>query len=191
MASHQLIDDHLTALARTLPPDTVEELADGLDETWQHHLAAGLAPTAAAQAAVAEFGTPEQITRAFVAQAPGRRTALLLLATSPVVGAAWAASLITARAWIWPVPFAAKAAFGLTLLSVVATLLTAATSRRSYRRTRLGNAGGLGVVALDAVAVAAALLLAPTLVWPMALAIPASLTRSALALRSLSGRLTW
>jgi len=51
MASHQLIDQHLAALARTLPPDTVDELADGLTETWQHHLATGLTPTAAAHAA--------------------------------------------------------------------------------------------------------------------------------------------
>jgi hypothetical protein len=186
MASHQLIDDHLAALTGTLPRDTVDELADGLAETWQHHLASGLAPTAAAEAAIAEFGTPEQITRAFVAQAPGRRTALLLLATGPVVGAVWATSLIAAHAWAWPVPLVAKAAFGIALLSVVATLLTAATSRRSYRRTRLGIAGGLGVVLLDTAALAAALLAAPTLVWPMAVAIPASLTRSGLALRSVS-----
>jgi hypothetical protein len=186
MASHRLIDDHLAALARALPADTVEELADGLAETWQHHVADGLTPTAAAQAAIAEFGTPEQITHAFVAQAPGRRTALLLLATGPMVGAAWAGSLITAHAWAWPVPFAAKAAFGLALLAVVATLLTAATSRRSYRRTRLGTAAGLGVVVLDTAAVAAALLAAPTLAWPMAVAIPASLARSGLALRSVS-----
>jgi hypothetical protein len=187
MASHQLIDDHLAVLTRTLPPDTVDELADGLTETWQRHLATGLTPTEAARAAIAEFGTPEQITRAFVAQAPGRRTARLLLATGPVVGGCWAASLVTAHAWTW-VPPAARTLFALTLGSVVAALLTAATSRRSYRRTRLGLAGGLGVVALDAAMVTAILLAAPTLVWPMGVAIPASLTRIGLTLRCLPVR---
>ncbi len=186
MASHQLIDDHLAVLSSALPPDTVDELADGLAETWQHHLASGLTPTEAAHAAIAEFGTPEQITRAFVAQAPGRRAARLLLATGPIVGVSWAASLVTAHAWTWPVPTAAKALAGLALLTSVAVLLAAATSRRSYRRTRLGLAGGLGVAIIDTAVVAATLLAAPVLVWPMAVAIPASLTRTALMLRSLS-----
>jgi hypothetical protein len=189
MASHQLIDQHLAALARTLPPDTVNELADGLTETWQHHLATGLTPTAAAHAAITDFGTAEQITRAFVAQAPGRRTALLLLATGPVVGAAWAGSLLAAHAWTWAVPLSVKAAFGLTLLSVVATLLAAATSRRSYRRTRLGMAGGLGIVILDTAVVTSVLVAAPILAWPLAVAMLASLTRSAMALRTLRGGL--
>ena len=81
MASHPLIDDYVTGLARRLPADTVDELGDGLTEAWQQHLDAGLSPTEAARTAIAEFGTPDQITDAFVAQAPGRRRALLLLAT--------------------------------------------------------------------------------------------------------------
>lgn len=189
MAGHQLIDHHLAVLAQRLPADTVEELADGLIETWHHHRDAGLAPDQAAHAAIAEFGTPEQITRAFVAQAPGRRTARQLLATGPVVGACWGASLIDARAWNWPIPGAAAALFGLALLAVVAVLLASATSRRSYRRTRLGTAGGLGLVVLDAAMIAAGLLVAPTLVWPMAVAIPASLARIGLILRHLPANL--
>ena len=39
---------------------------------------------------------------------------------------------------------------------------------------------------IDTAVVAATLLAAPVLVWPMAMAIPASLTRSTLVLRSLS-----
>lgn len=35
MASHHLIQEHLAELARHLPADTVDELADGLIETWQ------------------------------------------------------------------------------------------------------------------------------------------------------------
>lgn len=185
MASHRLIDDHLAHLGRRLPADAVDELADGLIETWQHHLAAGQAPAAAAGAAIAEFGTPEKIIAAFVRQAPGRRSARLLLATGPMVGVCWGTSLIAAHAWTWPVPIPAAALFGLALLAAVATLATAATSRRSYRRTRLGTAGGLALIVLDAAMLAAALLIAPALVWPMAAAIPASLARIAMTLRAL------
>ncbi|WP_328421545.1 permease prefix domain 1-containing protein [Micromonospora sp. NBC_00389] len=185
MASHQLIDAHLGVLARRLPADAVYELADGLTETWQHHLAAGLPPADAARAAIAEFGSVDQITDAFVAQSPSRRTARVLLATGPIVGACWGASLVAADAWSWRVPAPAAVVFGLALLAVVAVLILSATSRRSYRRARLGDAGGLGLVALDLAMVAAALLVAPTPVWPMLVAVPVSLARIGLTLRSL------
>jgi len=187
VASHQLIDAHLAVLARRLPADAVHELADGLIETWQHHLAAGLPSADAARAAIAEFGTVDQITDAFVTQSPGRRTARMMLATGPLVGACWGASLVVAHAWTWPVTAAAAAVFGLALLAVVAALVTSATSRRSYRRARLGAAAGLGLVALDVAMLAAVLLVAPTLVWPMLVAVPVSLARIGLTLRSLPG----
>ena len=44
MAGHQLIDDYLTSLARRLPDEVVDELADGLAETFQHHRDTGLVP---------------------------------------------------------------------------------------------------------------------------------------------------
>jgi hypothetical protein len=53
------------------------------------------------------------------------------------------------------------------------------------RRTRLGIAGGLVLIGLDAVMVAVAVAFAPVFVWPMALAIPASLARIGLGLRML------
>ncbi|HEX2772941.1 MAG TPA: hypothetical protein VHN18_11000 [Micromonosporaceae bacterium] len=185
MASHQLIDTYLADLARRLPDSAVDELADGVTDTWQHHLADGLSPTAAAHAAIAEFGTAEQITAAFVAQAPGRRLALALLATGPLVGICWGTSLIAAHAWTWPIPTPAAAAFALGLLAAVASLITAATSRRNYRRTRLGTAGGLGLVLLDVGMLAAALQLAPILAWPMLAAISASIVRAGLTLHTL------
>jgi hypothetical protein len=185
VAGHRLIEDQLAALADRLPADAVAELTDGLLETWQHRLAAGLPPEAAARAAIAEFGDPDQITRAFVAQAPGRRTALALLATGPLVGVCWGASLLTARVWTWPLPTAGVAAYALALLAVVATLVTSATSRRSHRRARLGTAGGAGLVVLDVAMLAAVLIAAPVLVWPMVVAIPASLARIGLTVRFL------
>jgi hypothetical protein len=185
MASHQLIEAHLRVLAGRLPAEVVDELADGLIETWQRHLATGLPPTEAARAAIAEFGTAEQITAAFVTQSPGRRHARFLLVTGPLVGAAWGASLLIGRAWTWPVPAPAEAAFGLVLVVVVALLVASATSRRSYRRARLGRSAGLGLLALDTGMLAAVALAAPALVWPMVVAIPVSLARIMLTLRAL------
>jgi hypothetical protein len=185
MASHTLINAHLAELARRLPAPVVDELADGLTETYEHHLARGLHPTAAAAAAIAEFGSPDQITAAFTRQAPGRRTALVLLATGPVFAACWGPSLIMAKPWTWPIPVTAALAFGLALLAVVAVLATAATSRRHYRRTRLAAIGAVGLVLLDTTMLAAVMFAAPVLVWPMAVAIPASLARIALTLRAL------
>ena len=190
MAGHHLIDEHLATLARHLPAGAVDELTDGLLETWQRHLDAGLTPDEAAQAAITEFGDPAQIAGAFVAQSAGRRTARALLATGPLVGVCWGASLVVGQAWTWPVPTPAAAGFGLGLVAVIAALIAAATSRCSYRRTRLGEAGGLGLVILDAVMVAAVLLVAPALVWPMLAAIPASLARIGLTLGTLPTPLT-
>jgi hypothetical protein len=186
VASHQLIDDYLAELGRRLPANAVDELTDGLIETWRHHLAAGLPAARAAQAAIAEFGTSEEVTTAFVTQSPDRRTAVALLASGPLVGACWGASLTVGRAWTWPVPAPVAAVFGATLLAVVAALVSAATSRHSYRRARLGALGGLGLVALDAAMLFAVLFAAPRIVWPMAAAIAASLARIALTLRSLT-----
>jgi hypothetical protein len=185
MAGHQLIDAHLAALARGLPADAVDELADGLIETWQHHCDAGLPSADAARAAITEFGTIHEITEAFVTNYPGRRTARLLLVTGPIVGLCWGASLVVAHAWTWPVPIPAAAMMAIALLAVVVMLITSATSRRSYRRARLGTAGSIGLVVLDATMLAGVLLAAPTIVWPMLIAIPVSLARIGLAIRSL------
>jgi hypothetical protein len=68
---------------------------------------------------------------------------------------------------------------------VVASLVVAASNRHSLRRTRLGLAGGSVLIGLDAAMVAAAVAFAPMFVWPMALAIPASLARIGLGLQML------
>jgi hypothetical protein len=98
-----LISDYLTALSAQLPAPIVEELADGLGQTREHYLNQGLDPDAATGAALAEFGSPQVIVAAFTRVSPAGRTARRLLATGPVVGACWAAALITSRAWTWPV----------------------------------------------------------------------------------------
>jgi hypothetical protein len=187
MAEHHLIEDYVTTLRGRLPADAVDELADGLTETYRHHLSRGHDPDRAAQVAIDEFGAPDLILTAFVRQAPGRQAALTMLFTGPVVGGCWAATLIAGRAWTWPVPPTVKVTAGAILLAVISTLVVAATSRRSYRRTSVSAIAGLGLIALDLTMLTAVLLLAAVpLVWPMILAIPASATRVVLTTRTLT-----
>src|SRR5215472_13403998 len=98
MPGPSLISDYLADLSADLPGRTVEELADGLDETFHRCLGQGLNPEAAARAAVAEFGEPRVIVAAFTDASRGRRTARRLLSAGPAVGLCWGVVLITARA---------------------------------------------------------------------------------------------
>ncbi len=186
MAGHRLIEDHLARLGHDLPAGIVEELADGLIETWERHLAAGLPAEPAARAAIAEFGSAEQITGAFVTDSPGRRTARLLLVTGPVVGVCWGAGLAAGQAWTWQVPAAAAVLLPAALLAVVVLLVAAATARRSYRRTHLGAYGGLGLIALDLTVPATVLAAAPTVGGLTVVAVGASIVRIGVTARCLS-----
>jgi len=172
-----LIAGYVSGLRRQLPAAVAEEAADGLIETYEQHLARGTGQHEAARAAVAEFGDLAMVVGEFTRQAPGRRAARMLLATGPVVGACWAAALISGRAWTWQVPAAARLSFGAVLLLAVTALAAAATSRRSYRRTRLTAAAGPVIVILDAAAVAAVSLAAPALTAGLGIAAAASLGR--------------
>jgi hypothetical protein len=187
MASHHLIEAHLAELRRRLPADVVDELADGLAETYEHYLVSGHPSSSAATRTLAEFGSAELITSAFVRQAPGRRAALALLITGPAVGACWGLGLVLGHAWTWAIPIPLRVGFGLTLLAAIAALLTAAASRTNYARTRIAAAGAVSMIALDLALITAVLLAAPRLSWPMAAAIPASLTRVTLAARAIPG----
>jgi hypothetical protein len=180
-----LIDDYLAGLRRRLPAPIAEEAAAGLLETYEHHLASGAGDQEAAHAALAEFGDLAMVAGEFTRQAPGRRAARLLLATGPVAGLCWAAALIGGRAWTWPVPATARLAFGAVLLLAVLALLGAATSRHSYQRTRLAMLASPVILALDATAVAAALLTAPALTWTLGAAVAVSLGRIAFTARTL------
>lgn len=180
-----LITGYLAGLRRSLPGPVAEEAADGLIETYEQHLATGADDQQAARAALADFGDLAIVVGEYTRQAPGRRTARLLLATGPVAGALWAAALVTTRAWTWPVPAASRLAFGIVLLATVLTLLFVATSRHSYQRTRLALVASPVVIALDATAVAAALTAAPALTSALFLAIVASLGRIAVTTRTL------
>jgi MFS family permease len=182
---HALIGSYLSGLRRRLPAGLADEVSDGLLEAYQYHLARGQGADEAARAAVTDTGDLAQVVGEFTRQSPGRRTARALLAIGPVVGACWVAALVTTHAWAWPVPAAARLGFGAALLATIAVLAIAATSRRSYRRTRLTVLAGPGLIILDATLITAALLAAPALSWPLAAAIAASLTRITLTLTAL------
>lgn len=175
-----LIDDYLAGLRRRLPAPIAEEAAAGLLETYEHHLDSGAGDQEAARAALADFGDLTIVASEFTRQAPGRRAARLLLATGPVAGACWAAALIGGHAWTWPVPAAARLAFGAVLLVAALTLLAAATSQHSYQRTRLAMLASPVILALDVTAVAAVVLAAPALTWALGAAVAVSLGRIAL-----------
>ena len=180
-----LIAGYVVGLHRKLPPGIADEAADGLAETYQHHLAAGTGEQEAARAALEEFGDLATVVGEFTRQAPGRHAARLLLATGPVVGGCWAAALILSRAWTWPVPATARIGFAAVLLLAVLALLAAATSRHSYQRTRLAAAASPLILVLDATAVAAAALAAPAFTSALSAAMAVSLARIAFTARTL------
>ena len=180
-----LIAGYVAGLHRKLPAGLADEAADGLTETYQHHLACGAGEQEAARAALAEFGDLATVVGEFTRQAPGRRAARLLLATGPAAGGCWAAALVLSRAWTWPVPATARLGFGAVLLLAVLALLAAATSRHSYQRTRLAMLASPVILALDATAVAAAALAAPALTPALGAAVAVSLGRIAFTARML------
>ncbi|GAA2208275.1 hypothetical protein GCM10009850_037330 [Nonomuraea monospora] len=178
MAGHELISAQLNILAERLPARAVEELADGLHESYEHHLRRHGDPGAAARAAIAEFGDAEAVTAAFVRASPWRRMALTLLATGPVMAAIWATALVSGQAWAWPLPAPVKILYGLALLTAVGVLAASALATHAYRQTRGAVTGAaLGLILLDLSMVISVLALSPGPVWPVAIAVPASLLR--------------
>ena len=185
MSGPGLIDGYLDTLTGKLPGPVVEELADGLEETCRRHLDLGLAPEAAAQAAVAEFGDPELIAAEFARVHPGRRAARRLLAFGPVVGLCWAVALVTSRAWTWPVPVAVDIVPGLALVTAMALLAVAARTTRYRPIGRAGAAGCIGTAALDAFMIIGVLAANPAARWAVAVAMIASAARLGLSARLL------
>lgn len=190
MPGPRLIDDYLAILSADLPGQIVEELADGLDETYRGHLGLGLHPDAAARVAIAEFGEPSVIAAAFTEASRGRRIARTLLAAGPIVGICWAIVLVTARAWTWPVPLVARVLFGAALITTIGLLAAAAWGRRYRLVSRAVAAACVGTAIVDAVMTGTVLAIGPVLVWPIAVAILLSAGRSTFALLNLHDALT-
>jgi hypothetical protein len=180
-----LIADYLSVLSRQLPGAVVEELADGLEETYRRHLGLGLGPEAAARAAVAEFGDPHVIMAEFTRAHPACRAARRLLVIGPIVGCCWAVALITGGAWTWPVPVVGLVMPGLALVAVVALLVVAAFGSRYLAAARAGTAGCIGTVALDTSVIIGAAVAEPAITWVAVMAMTASAIRVALSARLL------
>ncbi len=185
MPAPGLIPGYLTALSAQLPAPIVEELADGLDQTFQHYLNQGLDPDAAAGAALAEFGEPHVIVAAFARLSPARGAARRLLATGPVVGACWGTALITSQAWRWPVPETVRLLFGVALITVIGLLAAAALGSQYRSVSRAGAAGCVGMTALDATLLITVMFAIPAVAWPTILAVAASAARLTFTARTL------
>jgi hypothetical protein len=98
------VEHYLAEIAAQLPGsrraccNIVAELRSGLLDATDAHCAAGLPPSAAAQAAIDEFGHPARVADSFrteIASGLARHAALVMLVTGPLVGALW---IITAGA---------------------------------------------------------------------------------------------
>jgi hypothetical protein len=191
MPEHRLIRDYREALRAALPARVAEEVADGLAQTYDHHLERGLSPDDAARAALAEFGDPDVVLVAFTQASPVRRAARGLMLIGPAVGTCWAAALISGHAWDWRVPALALAAAGLTLVGLITLMVTAAFARGYRFVRRAGTAACAGFGAFDASAISVVVLAAPGVRWPAAAAACASAVRLvfvARAIRPLAAR---
>ncbi|MFI7065231.1 permease prefix domain 1-containing protein [Kribbella sp. NPDC050124] len=188
MADRDLIADYVAELARRLAPEIVEELADGLEESVRNQLSRGLTPLEAATAAVEEFGSPTEIAAAFARQSVGHRTAVALLETAPLFAVLWGFALIGAKAWNWPIPVSLACLFGVTLVSIAATLLTVVRSKKPST-ARLAAPATVAITLLDLGLLTIVLAVGPVLTVVIALAASASLTRAALSIRQLPGLL--
>lgn len=93
-----IIDRYLAALATRLPGSrrardaVLDELRDGLSELTARYTDNGHPPLAAAKAAVAEFGTVDQVAAAFAGELvtrQARQIIAVLIVTGPLVGVWW------------------------------------------------------------------------------------------------------
>ena len=183
---HPLLTHELALLARQLPTDVVDELADGLHQTYRHHLTRTRDPDLAATAAVAEFGDAHTLARAFTDESPGRRTSRVLLATGPLVGACWAVAFITGQAWTWPVPGLARAGVAATLVATILVIARLALGRVRYRSLQtVAAAASALVLGIDATMILAVVTVAPTPTAPLGLAYTVSACRLVLTGRRL------
>ena len=174
-----LIAGYVAGLHRELPAAVADEAADGLIETYEHHLAAGTGEQEAARAALAEFGDlatgdrrvhpagPRPARRPAAAGDRAGRRRLLGGRPDPQP------RLDLAGARPPPAQLRRRPAAG----------GPGARGRRdqpaSYQRTRLTAAASPVILVLDATAVTAVTLAAPALTPALGIAMAVSLSRIA------------
>jgi hypothetical protein len=118
---------------------------------------------------------------------PARGAAWRVNCCSPDRLRCWGTLLIAGRAWTWPVPDAARAAFGAALLGAI-TLLASAAIGHCYRRvTRAAAIGSATITVLDATMIGLILSLAVRPAWIVAVATAASGLRIVHNVRGLPG----
>jgi hypothetical protein len=206
-AARRVLEGYLAELAgglvgpRSVRTDIVAEVADGLAEATTAHERRGLAPAAAAGAAVATFGDARLVAAGFgaeLAAQTGRRVGLGLLATGPLVGLGWLGTALAsvpavgqrppAGLVLVPVLFAAVLALAVPA-AVVSVLATGRLARRLPSGARAApTAAGLAAalcMAGDLLLLAGLVAWAVTLgelAWPLAVtAAAASATRLSLS----------
>jgi HAAS domain-containing protein len=213
--SRDAVADYLSTVGAQLPgpPATrtriIDELRDGLVEALEVHVAQGSSPQEATAAAIAEFGDPRMVAKAFapeLAAVQARRVAIGLLITGPLVGSAWIAAVAfnALPPWRYELtgPWLALPLAGLALtvacpalgLTVVATgrlgrRLDGGFARRPALPPTAAAVAGLAAVLADLTLLAIAggqALAAPRLqIWaPVIVAASASLIRITLAGRA-------
>jgi hypothetical protein len=203
-----VIDRYLNDLAHDLiGPGPVRarvlsEIGDGLLEAADNHCAGGMPQEEAVQAAILEFGEPSTVASAFrpeLGARQARRTAFALMASGPLIGAAWLAGVALAFlpqgfqhlpwAW-WYLPFVALA----IMVAVPSLVLTiASTGRLGLRLTlpaslppRAAGIASAAAITVDTTLLAVLAVYAltaaahPSLV-PLAPAVAVSLARICLA----------
>lgn len=136
MTAGPAIDAYLREVAAALPGparvrrDYLAELRSGLLDAADAHRRAGLPGTAAAKAAITEFGDPSQVAEAFrpeLTARHARRVTLTLVTTGPLIGLLWATAAATshiairqAPPWEWAgAPPGSPAAFPLALTAIL------------------------------------------------------------------------
>jgi hypothetical protein len=186
MAEPCLIANYEAILRAELPVHLAEEVSDGLAEAYAKYIRVGQWPDAAAQSAVAEFGSARAVVTAFARASQANRTARALVITGPAVGMCWAATLITSQAWDWPVPNVARLILGGLLALSVLVLVTAVRARRYWTVRHSATAGSVGLVVLDASMIPAAAAYSPSLHWLAGIAILASTSRLFCTVRMLA-----
>ncbi len=125
--------------------DIVAELGTGLADAADAHRCAGLDPAGAARAAIAEFGSPDQVAAGFrgeLAATRARRTALALMASGPVIGTLWVTAALASHLGTLPwqlvsLPPDARLAMHLAMIALAAAIggavITVATTGRLTR----------------------------------------------------------
>lgn len=186
MTGAQLLEEYEASLSHRLPRHHVDEVLDGLCETYNAHRSEMADEDAAVRAAIRDFGDTDIIVAEFVRQSAGRRLARILLASGPLVGLFWAITLISDSGWTPHAPSPLLAGIASILVTTVVTLMATAVEATDYRRARTtARIGAVALLVLDVGMICAAVALSGSAMWALVVALAMSSVRAGFVLRSL------